>query len=42
MSFNINNMLIFYDSFQFLISSLESLFKKLGIDDFKYLSKKFE
>ena len=39
MSFSINNNLIFIDSFQFLSSSLDSLVKNLGKDDFKYLSQ---
>ena len=37
-SFNINNNFIFIDSFQFLSSSLDSLVKNLGKDNFKYLS----
>ena len=41
-SFNINNKLIFIDSFQFLSSSLDSLVKNLGKDDFKYLSQEFD
>ena len=41
MRFNINSKLIFIDSFQFLSSSLESLVKNLGEDDFKYLSQEF-
>ena len=36
MSFNINNKLIFIDSFQFLSSSLDSLVKNLVKGDFKY------
>ena len=32
-SFNINNKLVFIESFQFLSSSLESLVKKLYKDD---------
>ena len=39
MSFGINNKLSFTDSFQFLSSSLDILSKKIGKDDFKYLSK---
>ena len=39
MSFNINNKVIFIDSFQFLSSSLDSVVKNLGKDDFKYLSQ---
>ena len=42
MSFTINNKLTFIDSFQFLNSSLDSLVKNLGRDDFKYLSQEFE
>ena len=38
-SFNINNNFIFIDSFQFLSSSLDSLVKNLGKDNFKYLSQ---
>ena len=41
MSFSINNKLSFIDSFQFLSSSLDSLVKNLGKDDFKYLSQEF-
>ena len=42
MSFNINNKLMFIDSFQFLSPSLNGLVTKLGKDDFKYLSYKFD
>ena len=42
MSFSINNKLSFIDSFQFLSSSLDSLVKNLGKDDFKYLSQEFD
>ena len=42
MSFSINNQLIFIDSFQFLSSSLDSLFKNLSKDEFKYLSHKID
>ena len=42
MSFSINNKLSFIDSFKFLSSSLDSLFKHLNKDDFKYLSQKFD
>ena len=41
MSFNINNKLIFIGSFQYLSSSLDSLLKYLGKDDFQYLSQTF-
>ena len=41
MSFNINNKLTFIDSFQFLSSSLDSLIKNLGKNDFYYLSQEF-
>ena len=40
MSFN-NNKLAFIDSLQFVSSSLDSLVKNLGKDDFKYLSQEF-
>ena len=39
MSFTINNKLTFIGSFQFLSSSLDSLVKNLGKDDFKYFSE---
>ena len=39
-SFSINNKLSFIDSFQFLSSSLESLVKNLGKDDFKYFESR--
>ena len=42
MSFSINNKLSFFDSFQFLSSSLDSLPKTLTKDDFKYLSQEFD
>ena len=38
MSFNINNKLVFIDSFQFLSFSLDILVKNLRKDDFKYFS----
>ena len=41
MTFNINNKLIFIDNFQFSSSSLNSLVKNLGKDNFKYLSQEF-
>ena len=40
-NFSINNKLSFIDSFQFLSSSLDSLFKNLNEDDCKYLSQEF-
>ena len=42
MSFSINSMLSFINSFQFLRSSLDSLIKKLGKVDFKYFSQEFD
>ena len=42
MGFNINNKLSFIDSFQFLSSSLDSLVRNLGKDDFKYLHQEFD
>ena len=42
MTFSINNKLNFIDSFQFLGSSLDSLVKNLGKDNFKYLSQEFD
>ena len=42
MSFNIKNNLAVIDSFEFLSSSLDSLVKNLGKDDFKYLNQKFD
>ena len=42
MGCNINNKLIFIDSFQFLSSSLDSSIKNLSKDDFKYLSQEFD
>ena len=41
MSFTINNKLCLIDNFQFLSSSLDSLVKNLGTEDFKYLSQEF-
>ena len=38
----INNKLIVIDSFQILSSSLDSLVKNLGKDDFKSLSQEFD
>ena len=42
MTFNIKNKLIFIDSFQSLSSSLDSLVKNLGKNDFKYFSQEFD
>ena len=42
MSFNINNKLIFINSFQFWSSSLDILVKNLSKNDFKYLSQEFD
>ena len=42
MCFNINNKLIFIDSFQFLSSSLDSLVKNVNKTYFNYLSEEFE
>ena len=42
MSLNTNNKLIFIDRTQFLSSSLDSLVKNFGKDDFKYLSQKVD
>ena len=41
-SFNINNKLIFMDTYKFLSSSLESLVKNVNKDDFKYSSHEFD
>ena len=41
-NFTINNKLSFLDSLQFLSSSLDSLDKNLGKNDFKYLSQEFD
>ena len=41
MSFTINK-LSFFNSFQFLSSSLDNLVKKLNKDDFEYLSQEFD
>ena len=38
----LNNNLSFIDNFQFLSSSLDSLVKILGKDDFKHLSQQFD
>ena len=42
MSFSINNKLAFIINFHFLRSSLDSLVKNLGKDDFKYISQEFD
>ena len=42
MRFNIDNKLIFIDSFQFLSLSLDSLVKNLGKDHSKCLSQEFK
>ena len=42
MSFRIINKLSLIDSFQFLISLLNSLFKNLSKDGFNYLSQEFD
>ena len=41
MVFTINRNLVFIDSMQFINSSLDSLFKNLSDNDFKYLSQEF-
>ena len=38
-SFSLDNKLVFIDSFHFLSFSLDSLVKKLGVNDVKYLSQ---
>ena len=42
MSFNINNKLTFFNRFPLLRSSLDSLVKDLGKNDFNYLSQEFD
>ena len=42
MIFTVNNKLSFIDNFQFLTSSLDSLVKNSGKDDFKYLTQEFD
>ena len=42
MTFKVNHKLDFIGSFQFLSSSLNSVVKKLGEDDFKYLNQEFD
>ena len=41
-SFSLNNKLVFIDSFQFLTSSLDSLVKNLGENDFKHLIQEID
>ena len=41
-SFSVNKKLSFVDIFQFLSSSLDTLFKNLNKDGFKYLSQEFD
>ena len=42
LSCDVNDQLVFIDSYQFLSSSLDSLIKKIGKDEFKYLSQEFD
>ena len=42
MRFNLNNKLIFIDTFQFFCFSLDSLVKNLGKDNLKYLGEEFD
>ena len=42
MRFNVSNKLIFFDSFQCLSLSLDSLVANLSKDNFKYFSQKFD
>ena len=42
MRFTITNKLGFIDSFHFLSSSVDTLFRHLNNDDFKYLSQEFD
>ena len=42
MSFTINDKLSFIHNFHFLSFSLDSLFKNLTKNDFKYLSQEFD
>ena len=42
MGFNINHKLDFTERFQYLSSWLDSLVKRLGKDDLKYLSQEFD
>ena len=39
MTFTINNNLIFFDSMQFMSSSLDELVENLSQNDFRYLSQ---
>ena len=41
-SFNINNKLIFIDTYQLLSSSSDTVIRNLSKDDFKYLSQEFD
>ena len=41
MSFTLNNNIVFIDSMLFMKSSYDKLVKKLGSEDFKYLSEEF-
>ena len=41
-SFSIKNKQSFIDSFQFLSSSLDSVVKNMGKEDFKYLNQEFD
>ena len=42
MGFSLDRKLTIFDGFQFLISSLDSLVKKLVENDFKHLSQEFD
>ena len=42
MNSKMNNQLVVIDSFQFLISSLDSLVKNFSKNDFKYFSQEFD
>ena len=42
MNLSNNSKVSFIDSFQFLSSSLDSLFSNLGKGDFKYFSQNFD
>ena len=41
MTFFLNKNLVFFDSMQFVSSSLDKLVKSLSDDDFKYLTEEF-